>query len=400
MGVVAVWVGYGVFRGRPGRPAPPAVQRAGRGGVGAFAQRARRRAGLRRPLRRRRCRTDPARLARRRHERLAPRHRHRRGGHHRARRLERRRRPARPRPRRPRPPARPRAARPRGRRRARRRPSPRPVLASGSLVIVLVAGVLSASSFYASGHPDGLSTSRSTSASTRQRSESATVGLTAGRLLRRRRRRRAGCPVASPGSSASPSSGWSWPGSCSSCGAARPARARPEVGSGHGATCTSTAPRPLHRMPAHAKLVGLVAFVLARRLGAPRGDRLALVGLLLLAVGVLLASTRVSAAAPPAPAGRRAAVRGLRAAAAVRRPRPPGGRSGRSRCREPGLDGGGRAAAQGHLRRRRGRRVRRDDPTARPRACPAAPAGARHPRHHRGRSWCATSTSSATRCAG
>ncbi len=46
------------------------------------------------------------------------------------------------------------------------------------------------------------------------------------------------------------------------------------MGSGHWRTCTSTGTTPLHRLPAHAKLVGLVAFMLARRRRCRRGSRL------------------------------------------------------------------------------------------------------------------------------
>ena len=48
---------------------------------------------------------------------------------------------------------------------------------------------------------------------------------------------------------------------------------------------------PLHRMPAHAKLVGLLTFVLAV-VSLPRGAHWPLLGMLAVAVGVL-ASTRV-----------------------------------------------------------------------------------------------------------
>ena len=63
------------------------------------------------------------------------------------------------------------------------------------------------------------------------------------------------------------------------------------MGSGHSAHLHVDGTTALHRMPAHAKLVGLVAFVLLV-VSVPPSDRLALAGLLLLSVAVLL-STRV-----------------------------------------------------------------------------------------------------------
>ena len=152
------------------------------------------------------------------------------------------------------------------------------------------------------------------------------------------------------------------------------------MGSGPSAHLHVEGTTPLHRMPAHAKLVGLLAFVLLV-VSVPPQDHLALLALLLVAVGVL-ASTRV----PVRYLLPRLAVElpfaGVRAAAAVRRRRP----AGRARAVHRLADRprrGRRAAAQGHLRHPRGGGVRRDDPAARPRARPAAPAGARHPRHHR-----------------
>ena len=63
------------------------------------------------------------------------------------------------------------------------------------------------------------------------------------------------------------------------------------MGSGHSAHLHVDGSTSLHRMPAHAKLVGLVAFVLLV-VSVPARAHLALVALLLVAVGVLL-STRV-----------------------------------------------------------------------------------------------------------
>ena len=153
------------------------------------------------------------------------------------------------------------------------------------------------------------------------------------------------------------------------------------MGSGPSAHLHVDGTTPLHRMPAHAKLVGLVAFVLLV-VSVPPQDRVALVGLLLVAVGVLW-STRVP-------------VRHLLPRLAVELPfvvfalllpfvaLGPQVELGPFTVSQSGLDAAVGAAAQGHLRGRGGRRLRRDDPTARPRARPAAPAGARHPRDHRG----------------
>ena len=63
------------------------------------------------------------------------------------------------------------------------------------------------------------------------------------------------------------------------------------MGSGPTAHLHVDGTTPLHAMPAHAKLVGLVAFVLLV-VSVPPQDRVALVGLLLVALGVLW-STRV-----------------------------------------------------------------------------------------------------------
>jgi cobalt/nickel transport system permease protein len=63
------------------------------------------------------------------------------------------------------------------------------------------------------------------------------------------------------------------------------------VGSGHSAHLHVDGTTALHRLPAHAKLVGLVAFVLLV-VSVPPQNRLALVALLVLAAGVLW-STRV-----------------------------------------------------------------------------------------------------------
>ena len=199
MGVVAVWVGYGVFRVALALlPAAP-VERQHRGRRRRVRQRPDGGPGLRRPLRPRWRRPHPAGAARRGDDRLARGHRPRRGRHHRARRVERGRRPTRPRVRRPRPAARARAAHP-----GAGRVSTRRLVLIGLAVSALVAGVLS---FYASAHPDGLS---QVAAVARLRRHRARLGH-----VRRRRwpatRSPAwatpGCPVASRASSASPSPG-------------------------------------------------------------------------------------------------------------------------------------------------------------------------------------------------
>ena len=123
------------------------------------------------------------------------------------------------------------------------------------------------------------------------------------------------------------------------------------MGSGPTAHLHVDGTTPLHAMPAHAKLVGLVAFVLLV-VSVPPQDRLALVALLLLAVGVLW-STRV----PVRHLLPRLAVELPFAVFAVLLPFVavgPRSRSGRSRCR-------------------------RADSTRRWRCCSRAPAGSSWP---------------------
>ena len=148
MAVVAVWVGYGVFRVAlavlPRRLSSVSVA-AGVGALVSVPMAALAFVGL---YALGGAAPDPAGPAGRRHDRLARRHRRRRGRHHRARRVERRGRATRPRVRRPRSPAGAGAAHP-----GAGRVSTRRLVVIGLVVSALVAGVLS---FYASGHPDGL----------------------------------------------------------------------------------------------------------------------------------------------------------------------------------------------------------------------------------------------------
>ena len=209
------------------------------------------------------------------------------------------------------------------------------------------------------------------------------VGLAAGRLRGLRRRATPGSPAASPGSSGVAVVGLLMAGARPPPAAPRAADASAEVGSGPSAHLHVDGTTPLHRMPAARQARRPGRLRAARRLGAAD-----------------------STARP-----RRAAARGRRRCCwstrvplrhllprlavelpfvvfalllPVRRRRPAGGRSGRSRCRRPASTPRSPCSSRARCGVRRGRRVRRHHPPARPRAGPAAPAGARHARHHRG----------------
>ncbi len=169
------------------------------------------------------------------------------------------------------------------------------------------------------------------------------------------------------------------------------------MGSGHSAHLHVDGTTALHRMPAHAKLVGLVAFVLLV-VSVPPQDHLALVGLLVLAVAVLL-STRVP-------------VRHLLPRLAVELPFAvfalllpfvavgPQVELGPFTVSQAGLDAAVALLLKGTDRGGGGRGVRRHHPRRATSCAPSSTCGC--PTHWSPSpgSWCATSTSSATRCAG
>ena len=198
---------------------------------------------------------------------------------------------------------------------------PAPVRRRRAHRVALVAGVLSA---WASTHPDGLSRvatslgfadrARDSAASGSPLADYATTGVSDPRL--------SGGLAGVVGVVVVGSHGRF----CSSPGCAARPTGKGDVGTGHSDHLHVDGDSALHRMPAHAKLVGLVLFV-CRRVGAvdPAVGPRRLLGV---STTVLL-TTRVAGAPPPA-ARRRAARRRLRAPAAVRRHRPRGS-SARSR---------------------------------------------------------------------
>ena len=255
--------------------------------------------------------------------------------------------------------------------------STRRLVVLGLLVSALVAGVLS---FYASRPPGRADPRRPVPRLLRDGPQLRRVGLTAGRLLGRGRARRPAlrrARGAHRGRRGRAAHGWGRAPPAAPVAAERGLRWAPVPRR----TCTSTAPprcTRCRRTPSwSAWSPSCCSSSRCRHRTAWPWS-----ALLLLAVGVLW-STRV----PVRHLLPRLAVELPFAVFAVLLPfvavgptveiGPVHGVAERTRR-------GGGAAAQGHLRGRRGRRVRRDHPTARPRAGPAAPAGARHPRDHRG----------------
>ena len=119
----------------------------------------------------------------------------------------------------------------------------------------------------------------------------------------------------------------------SSCGAARRG-ARAEVGSGHSAHLHVDGTTPLHRMPAHAKLVGLVAFVLLVVSVPPQAPPRPLVAPAARRRG--RAAEHPGAGAPPACRGWPSSCRSSCSRCCCRSsPSGRRSRSGRSRCRRP-----------------------------------------------------------------
>ena len=219
------------------------------------------------------------------------------------------------------------------------------------------------------------------------------------RRLRRQGRRQRAAPAASPASSAS----WScWPSAAGLVYAVRrraaPGPSSPDVGAGHGHKLHFHGHSPVHRLPAHLKILALLAFMLVV-VATPRDWYAAFACLPRWSLG---RRHRRLAGAPdvhPQADGGRGAVRGLRGAAAVRRDRARRSRcsasASASRASRPA-----RAAGQGHARRARQPDAGRHHRAAGPARRPGAAAAARSSWCRSWRSWSATSTWSPARCSG
>ena len=269
-------------------------------------------------------------------------------------------------------PPRPRARRPPGARHARardphgadggrrvRRPARRSVRSASSLVALLLAGVVE---LLRRRLPDGLDQGQR-GPGLRRHARRSTPPATA------RSPATARAASTTPGSAAaSPASSACWSCWCSAAGLTyavrrrrrQPgARARPRLtmGAGHGHTLHFHGHSPVHRAPAHLKVLALLGFVLVV-VATPRDWYPAF--------AVYLRRPRSSASPsrgcrrlPAAADGRRGAVRGVRAAAAVRR-HGPAHRGARRRASASRAARGVGPARQGHARRARLPDARRD----------------------------------------